>query len=403
MSWILMLILIFTIQCNAQNECLSVINKELILNDLSYKKNREFVESEIAKAIENNRQSKNANVIYTIPVVVHVIHLGEPIGTGINISDAQILDAISGLNARWRNIAGGSVDMEMQFCLATRDPSGNPTTGINRVNASNLSNYATNGVSFGSNCPGPSEQTIKDLSKWPVASYYNIWVVNTINCHGYNGYAYFPNGSPYDGTLIASFVMTGSSSMLAHEVGHGFNLLHTFEGDGGNVTCPSNNVCSNEGDYVCDTPPHKSYDCVTNSCTTSGNWNNSLLNFMAYCGDHQTLFTQGQKDRARASATIYPRLSLLSSLGCSTLGIDEFNRDSFLIFPNPAKNIITIQLLNFYSKGEVQFFNLVGEKILETKIFNTQTEIDISGLAKGVYFVKFFDGEINLNKKLIIE
>src|SRR6187455_290631 len=32
----------------------------------------------------------NALTTFTIPVVVHVIHNGEAIGTGINISDAQI-------------------------------------------------------------------------------------------------------------------------------------------------------------------------------------------------------------------------------------------------------------------------------------------------------------------------
>ena len=51
-------------------------------------------------------------IIFTIPVVVHVIHLGESIGIGTNISDDQIYGAITGLNERFSN-----------FCLLYTSPS----------------------------------------------------------------------------------------------------------------------------------------------------------------------------------------------------------------------------------------------------------------------------------------
>jgi hypothetical protein len=102
---------------------------------------------------ENNENIKNyilnnahdrSNQTYVIPVVVHVIHLGEAVGTGNNISDAQILEAIQGLNNRFSNSNGMSVDFNMEFCLAVRDPNNQPTNGINRVDGSAINGYASN-------------------------------------------------------------------------------------------------------------------------------------------------------------------------------------------------------------------------------------------------------------------
>src|SRR5690606_24351055 len=108
-----------------------------------------------------------------------------------------------------------------------------------------------------------------------------------------------------------------SSIVLTHEVGHGFNLPHTFNGDGGNSSCPNNNNCTTQGDYVCDTPPHKQNDCgSSNPCTTSGIWDNSRRNYMSYCGTRNR-FTQGQKERTRASLLVYPRSHLLNSPACT--------------------------------------------------------------------------------------
>ena len=40
--------------------------------------------------------------VLTIPVVFHVVHLGEAVGEGTNISDEQLLSCIDNLNHRFR-------------------------------------------------------------------------------------------------------------------------------------------------------------------------------------------------------------------------------------------------------------------------------------------------------------
>ncbi|MDV7401643.1 hypothetical protein RZS08_60045, partial [Arthrospira platensis SPKY1] len=78
-----------------------------------------------------------------VPVVVHVIHRGENVGVGSNISDAQILGAIDGLNGRWTGQIGDGVDMGFEFCLARRDPQDQPTSGIVRVDGRTVPGYET--------------------------------------------------------------------------------------------------------------------------------------------------------------------------------------------------------------------------------------------------------------------
>lgn len=319
--WVLFSLLIFPSLTHAQSSCGTDEIHEFQMKTNSDYKRMYLQQNEAIQSIVQNkgnaRQSEEETV-YTIPVVVHVVHLGEDVGTGSNISDFQITEAIRGLNERYRNAIGDGADIRLEFCLASQDPSGQPTNGINRVDGSVVKNYQQYGI--GGSCDGTSasETAIKNLSRWPVLKYYNIWVVHKI-CGGWAGYAYYPNGLAYDGAVMLRNYMTYGSTTLAHEIGHGFNLPHTFNGDNGNKFCPPNKNCATQGDYVCDTPPHKQNDCgASNPCTSEGIWDNSRFNYMSYCSK-KTRFTQGQKDRIRASLNVYPRANLLNSSGCNVL------------------------------------------------------------------------------------
>jgi hypothetical protein len=249
--------------------------------------------------------------VYTIPVVVHVIHLGEAVGSGTNITDQRIRDAINAMNDRFLNVSGQSTEIEIRFELAKRAPDGSPTNAINRVNGSGIPLYQTEGIAF-SNNGGADMVAVKSLSTWPRAQYYNIWVVNKIK-GGYAGYANYPTTYQYEGTVMAAAYMTASSTTLTHELGHAFNLRHTFEGDGDGATCPGNDNCATQGDLICDTPPHRRNECgTTSTCGTEGIYTNSRRNYMSYCGG-TNLFTPGQKDRAKAALFASTRFSLVES------------------------------------------------------------------------------------------
>ena len=92
------------------------------------------------KALYSNGSGQKLPIL-VIPVVVHVIHNGDAVGSGENIADGQVLSQIQVLNEDFRREVGtpgfnshaDGADVEIQFCMAQVDPSGNPTDGIDRV------------------------------------------------------------------------------------------------------------------------------------------------------------------------------------------------------------------------------------------------------------------------------
>ncbi|MDQ3046615.1 MAG: M43 family zinc metalloprotease, partial [Bacteroidota bacterium] len=329
------LVIIFFNSASAQERCKSgIIHNQLKLSDPAYALKVQQNEAVIQNILSNPMRTSG---IYTIPVVVHVLHLGEAVGTGTNISTAQIMSAINNMNDCYSGSAGYPLDIEVQFQLAQRDPDCNSTSGINRINASGTSTYGTQGITTA------NEEIVKALSKWPNAEYYNIWIVSEIDNNGggsgTQGYAYFPGaGSDVDGAVILfnSFgydptgtigynlkAFTRHNSTANHELGHGFNLYHTFEGDDGNSDgnpdqCPVNTTCSTDGDLCCDTEAHRrdDGDCGATGSTCTGQSIVTIVeNIMAYSSDVcQVRFSADQKTRMRA-AILGARGTLLTSPG----------------------------------------------------------------------------------------
>jgi Pregnancy-associated plasma protein-A/GEVED domain len=285
------------------------------------------------------RQLNSLATVYYVPVVVHVIHTGGAVGTIYNPSDATITSAINYLNSvydgTW-NGAGGSIlgvgDIQIKFVLASRDPNGNSTTGIDRTDGTVLPNYSSTGIPTNS---VTDEIAIKNLSRWDPERYYNVWVVNKIDgLDGTSGsfiagYAYFPNAYSadelrLDGTVMLATQMAPGAKTLPHEIGHAFGLFHVFEGENdvpGMNACPS---ISSSGDDCADTDPvinpaddgygAGAFSCRSgiNPCTSTAYNDNTEKNFMNYTNCYQ-LFTSDQKTRMLATSATSNRNSLVTS------------------------------------------------------------------------------------------
>ena len=303
------------------------IERAKLRQDPSYIQLEKVAEQRIQEAIEKRSLSKRSGApieVLTIPVVMHVLHLGEAVGTGINISDAQIQSSINNLNDFYRGqTAGSSLDFGVEFILAKRDPSNNATDGINRIDASSLAGYSDHGVNV-QNSNGASYSDIVALSNWPQTDYFNIWIVSELDGNdggfGYQGYAYFYNEvSSFHGSVMMASVFgydpgntngwglnsNGDNSTVVHELGHYFHLHHTFQGDGDGSACPADATVGQDSDGCDDTVPHKreTSTCPTvNSCNNSANWvdDNTKKNLMSYysCTDRMTA---DQKTRVRAA------------------------------------------------------------------------------------------------------
>lgn len=305
----------------------TAIHEKLMEEDESYRDEQLAREESLSQLIEETRSGlvPKSDEIFTIPVVVHIIHDGDAYGTGSNITDEQVWSAINGLNEDFRKMAGTNGDGEgadigVEFCLAQRDPDGNPHSGINRVSGCSVAQYCSEGITAGQG-EGANELDVKNLSRWPNQDYYNIWVVTEIENNnggsGIQGYAYFPTTSPVDGTVILYNAFgtegnlksyTNMNRTLTHELGHGFALFHTFQGG----SCSETN-CELQGDRVCDTPP----TTLNSSCSNPAcGGTQQVENYMDYTGQScKDMFTEGQKERMRLSIQ-NSRSNLINSNGC---------------------------------------------------------------------------------------
>ena len=313
---------LFTINLAAQDRhagcATDDIHKNLYATDADYRARYDQTQKILKeKKIKNYKTVTTVSgTEYHVPVVVHVMHTGGAIGSNYNPTVATINALIAQINNGFANtydnssVSGtfNSVDIPIRFYLAQRDDACAATTGINRVNVTNAS-YIANGVGTG----GMTDAALKSLIYWNDLDYYNIFIVSQINGEdGYTttgsftaGYAYYPvDGGNYeqDGMVCLAYsAASATSTVFIHELGHGFNLKHTFDG-GSTTTCPSNTTCASDNDEVCDTEPmQQSFTCNptgNNPCTSSpytgGQWN-----YMSYnsCADR---YTAGQSTRVMA-------------------------------------------------------------------------------------------------------
>jgi len=90
-------------------------------------------------------------------------------------------------------------------------------------------------------------------------------------------------------------------------------------------------------------------------------------------------------------AKVYDLSGVLSS--------DKFTKTSFTIYPNPATDVLNISLENDVLLENVTIYNNLGQKIKSLK----QNTVDVSTLAKGLYFVEVTTNQGKASKKVIVE
>jgi Secretion system C-terminal sorting domain len=88
-----------------------------------------------------------------------------------------------------------------------------------------------------------------------------------------------------------------------------------------------------------------------------------------------------------------------------TTGIFSYkNENEIIIFPNPSNGKIQINGLTADVQS-LEIYNIVGEKIAAFTNLKQQisSEIDLTGSAPGIYFVKIYNGEKICSKKFVIQ
>ena len=296
-----------------------------------YKKNREQLENLTREYIKNHKNKDN--VLITIPVVVHVVYNTPQ----QNISEDQVLSQISVLNRDYRRHNTDTVntpvpfkpigaDVQVEFCMARRDPNNNPTTGITRTQTNVQSFTTDNAVKYTAS---------GGIDGWDRNRYLNIWVCNLGN--NLLGYAEYPGGpASSDGVVILCTAFgTGGSTQppynlgrtATHEVGHWLNLIHIWGDDNG--ACTGSDQCNdtpNQGaeNYGCPGFPHTD-NCSPNSPGVM------YMNYMDYTDDGcMNIFTMDQSARMISAINTF-RSPILTANSCQNVSghpIADFFADS---------------------------------------------------------------------------
>ena len=192
---LLVLFLTFSVNTTSAQSCGFDSQRAILQQDPNYLQLERENEERLQNIIQNSAEARMPGTVITIPVVIHVLHLGEAVGTGSNISDAQIQSSIDNLNDFYRGLTPNSpVDFEIEFALAQRDPNCNATNGINRIDASGLAGYSSFGVNV-LNSNGASYNDIVALSSWPQTEYFNVWIVTELDNNnggfGFKAFCFF--------------------------------------------------------------------------------------------------------------------------------------------------------------------------------------------------------------------
>ena len=239
----------------------------------------------------------DGGIVYEVPVVFHV--LSSTAGAG-NMSSQRIIDNVEILNEDFRALPGTpgapGTDVRIHFYLATVDPNGNPTNGIDRVTNNtwfgDSGNYwdplawdPTRYLNVYTNQASGALGYVPDLPQGGIAGLNVDRVVILYSAVGRNA----PIGPPYD-----------QGRTLTHEVGHYFGLEHTFSGGCGTP------LCYESGDLICDTNPEGSptFGCPGGKSTCG--LPDPISNYMDYSDDLcYSDFTPEQANRMRCTIENY--------------------------------------------------------------------------------------------------
>jgi hypothetical protein len=478
----------------AQRQCgIEAEKAAMIAQDPSWKARFEAQRASLQGIADNYKQQHGPNAksaerttgtISPCPVVFHIIVStsqlaligGYPgiqqrvdsqmavLNRDFNRQNSDSSEIPSGWKSRYGNVG-------IQFGLAHTDPHGNATPGyeVSVSSTAFLSGGSCSGCSTSNgDYPYAKYDSTGGLSAWDNTKYINVWCIYFSDNSGLLGITTPLSFTNSGGPLIPNeemgicinfetlgkrasasdnYIPTGWSTdyydqgrTLTHEMGHYFEIWHTWGDDGG--YCPWN---GGSDDGLADTPPEGNYHFYNWPDTIPGGtyydvcqYNGSVdtqgymygiasLDYLNYTDDvAMHMFTTDQAAAMASMALVPPGTatgatgegivgetysvtqnpSLLNYPG--TTGVNQLQQETNLnIFPNPSAGIFNITFnQNSSALQSIIVTNMVGQEVQNintSAILNNYYSIDLSGMSKGMYFVRCNFASGTITRKILLQ
>lgn len=358
--------------------------------------------------------ARTENIIYRIPLIFHVFHYGEPVGTGTNISAAQIYSQIEVLNEDFRRLnpdrdqtlpefRNVAADTGIEFYPAAYDSAGRllPERGIRRYQIQRRPGFFWTNETL--------DRELKPQTIWDPTRYVNVWIIDSLRLNNRVGIAYaqFPDlsglqGLPQQGGLaltdglvirynrIGSFNKVNVPQLargpynlgrtLTHEMGHFLGLLHPFD----------QYSCLVDGDFCPDTPPTnaENFRCNLNVryCPNAPT-PTMIQNYMDFTDDFcMNLFTQCQAQRMRRVLEVSPRRRELLT---STVGLESAaEQPEVRLYPNPARSVLRVEVRGLQPTA-YKLYDMLGRELQADEWSGGNTlMISLQDKPRGLYLLQ---------------
>jgi hypothetical protein len=216
------------------------------------------------------------------------------------------------------------------------------------------------------------------------------------------------NGAFASGAGCVGFVPNAPFNLgrtVTHELGHFFNLDHTFK----SADDTSTDCSGADQDGISDTP--KQAGC-TYGCIAAGSRNACVsgqkvlsMNYMDYTDDAcMYMFTQGQKNVMRAYLNSISSQFAINYFSGNVI-IEEPKPLVFSVHPNPSIGVLTIQFEKSIVDFEVYVYDITGRAVdfVNNNEEGSRKSIYIKNAAKGIYFVSITYDNKRTTTKIAIE
>ena len=423
---------LFTFSCFVGQDPLDyVLDKSGIISDHDYvidylEKKHPGFKNAYAKTFDDAKTFSNkSGQLYTINVVVHVVW-NDP---SENLDDSIIFNQFEILNEDFQRLNSDTSNLRAIF----QPVAGNPNIEFNVYDIIRVQTNETFGISL-SGLPDHVKQTSQGGSDAFYPEYFlNIWICKLDNLFGaLFGYAYPPTGlanwppnsnapSPELDGVVLDYRTVGNNNpnvypnpnggvfdligrTAVHEVGHYLGLRHIW-GDGGGIfggsSCGADDGCldtPNQGyqsNFDCDTTLNTCIDSIGNNVDPN-DLPDLIENHMDYSSEScSNMFTMEQSVIMRGVLE-NERMDLINP----PLSLDQHNITSILVFPNPAKHIVNIEIPKTNQLNQLKIVDVSGRLIFQQFFEEEAITVDLGNFKKGIYVVNV---NSNYNSRLVIQ